>query len=64
MSTEKSMTATVTVVSPLTIIADGAATANLAIKAADLAALTVGDRVSIIARDPIMPLVVGVEVPA
>lgn len=52
------LTATVTDDSPLTIIVDGADTANPA-ESLDAVAYTIGDRVQCTVRTPRMPLVTG-----
>jgi hypothetical protein len=52
------LTATVTDDSPLTIIADGADTANPA-ESLNAVAYTIGDRVQVTLRTPRQPLVTG-----
>ena len=58
MSADQQMVATVTVASPLTVIVDGADTANPA-EALDGASYAVDDRVQITLRTPQQPLVTG-----
>ena len=51
---------TVTDDSPLTVIVDGATVANPA-NALDGATYSIGDRVTVTVRNPLVPLVQGVE---
>ena len=57
-ATASTLVATVTDDSPLTIIVDGADTANPA-EALNATAYTIGDRVQVTVRTPRMPLVTG-----
>jgi hypothetical protein len=58
------MSAYVTDDSPLTIIVAGADTTSTAIKAADVGALSIGDKVTITVRNPKIPVIVAIEVEA
>lgn len=50
--------------SPLTIRAPGADTAIPAVKASDVGALSVGDKVWVTVRNPRPPIIIGIEVEA
>lgn len=58
-STSRTASATVTAVSPLTIRADGASVACPAEALAEVAALRVGQRVTVEDRSPRRPLITG-----
>lgn len=59
-SSRVEVSATVTVVSPLAVVVDGAVTACPADKHTDVASLVVGARVTVTDRAPRRPLVTGI----
>lgn len=58
--TESQTTATVTVAAPLTVVVDGATVECLA-AALNGQTYTIGQRVTVTVRNPLLPLVQGVE---